>query len=745
MVLSAAMLRVIDADKNSSNSDSTSSNAITITELFHRYPSLSPFLLASMRNCVTFESGMASANSQIFPILLLLSRIQRIAQSGELAIALTESFLPVLLMCVGNKHHGIRAAAARALANICSNENDVATRCRLLLIENTRRERKDWNLIDGLLLSLEALVINFPSLANNPEGIESSLLDIVSVENSINYPPSCVATALRTLRHCDSNRPMHSKLMVSSACQRITRCSIFMNTIGGSELYAVAADSFIHYTQQRIWEAESRSSFESGLQQLLVVFTSDIIDVRLAAVKAFKKSIYTNIDNLIGIVPNERNKIIPRESILSSVAKVMLQSLDFELVRNETLGAHNPTVRRLSRCFLECFYAYMVMLDSNGSSVTSFLSSSEFETLWMVAMKVVENESFLIREGATESNGETFLSSNAAELMAIHLASLLNEKASRLHSNKMKIFVQVIDGLNDPQASWRSRHSAAMAIKTSRILCMSESYIQGFHELQEKLLFEIIGMLQDSDPDVRATAAQAASQYGQAIASSPSSAVQLPELVLQEIFPNVYHTQNDDSISLPVDTLMDYIFDSCAGIDDIMENFEEESKKGQGEGSSSSLNVTGLRKIFEDEEPNPFNEKILASQLATRSLLAMQGMLKHTTPKKKMFQICFNCLSVLRRSINSGMAYDPTRSPSIFSSLHNLIVGVTVGLYLNIDDEFDNKIMAQRILALVKEQGQSCIHPEILGALTCLAEAEAYAVHTSQAIHKSCFLLQNKS
>ena len=90
------------------------------------------------------------------------------------------------------------------------------------------------------------------------------------------------------------------------------------------------------------------------------------------------------------------------------------------------------------------------------------------------------------------------------------------------------------------------------------------------------------------------------------------------------------------------------------------------------------------------------------------------------------------------------MAYDPTRSPSIFSPLHNLIVGVAVALYLNIDDEFDNKIMAQRILALVKEQGQSCIHPEILGALKCLAEAESYAVHTSQAIHKSCFLLQNK-
>jgi hypothetical protein len=44
MVFAAAMLRVVDADKNAANVGKTSKNAISVTELFRSYPALSSFL-----------------------------------------------------------------------------------------------------------------------------------------------------------------------------------------------------------------------------------------------------------------------------------------------------------------------------------------------------------------------------------------------------------------------------------------------------------------------------------------------------------------------------------------------------------------------------------------------------------------------------------------------------------------------------------------------------------------------------
>ena len=81
MVFAAAMLRVVDPDKNASNSDKTSSNAITLTELFRRYPPLSSFIPSVLRLCLEEMESHGNLKSEMFPILLMLSRVQPVADS----------------------------------------------------------------------------------------------------------------------------------------------------------------------------------------------------------------------------------------------------------------------------------------------------------------------------------------------------------------------------------------------------------------------------------------------------------------------------------------------------------------------------------------------------------------------------------------------------------------------------------------------------------------------------------------
>jgi len=95
----------------------------------------------------------------------------------------------------------------------------------------------------------------------------------------------------------------------------------------------------------------------------------------------------------------------------------------------EKIGIHVPTVLSISRCFLECFYGYMALTDGDDMCRSSFPSERDSTTLWPIALAMAELESFL-SDTPLESNGETLLSSNAAELMAIAIAHGLTEGRS---------------------------------------------------------------------------------------------------------------------------------------------------------------------------------------------------------------------------------------------------------------------------------------------------------------------------
>merc|ERR1712238_525897 len=147
---------------------------------------------------------------------------------------------------------------------------------------------------------------------------------------------------------------------------------------------------------------------------------SKLIDIRLHGVKCFKKDIYDNLDRLRITekkVYDASEYEISSETILIGLAKMLLDCVAVELNRDiveSTEGAHVPTLRRLSRSFLETVAAIPVSL---------LLSLNSRELLWSVSNKITDIEESLFLTGrsgtAIESNGGTLMSSNAVEMMAV--------------------------------------------------------------------------------------------------------------------------------------------------------------------------------------------------------------------------------------------------------------------------------------------------------------------------------------
>ncbi|CAJ1960388.1 unnamed protein product [Cylindrotheca closterium] len=699
MVFSAAMLRVIDADKNASNNDRTSSNAITMTELFRRYPFLSTFLLSVMKACIKDVSMDKAEHSRIFPIVLLLSRLQPISKSGEASVGYAEEFIGVTLECLSNKHHAIRAAAARSVATLCSEPTKYSKKCLVLMSEGLDKSKRDWNAIDGILMCLESLSASFPSSREDEKDTESVLLEFLVPNESFRPPPSCTATAIKILWLMRSNQEVAEdstdlSIKISQACKMIVHQDGISRDVGGSDLHATCATILVEILDHSIWSPRDQDEIESGLHQLNGMLSSSIYDVKLAAAKAFKKRVYNRVDKLLARVQSsEEVGSVPSSSqILSMVARTLLSALKKEISHGSGKGSHPPTVRRLSRCFLECFYGYKELKSAGDNRAVDFLSPSGLDVLWTTASSIAEKEN-VFDEVHEECNGQTFASSNAVEMMAVVL-STKNAPVNRSSlTARLKVFSQAIQHLNDPQASWRSRHSASLAIETSGVLGLrlETCNVDGIQNLREEILRQTLGMLQDLDPDVRATASRALYQMGNsAVTATPS---QLPQVMLEDTCAKVYNSATKyGDVQSTVAHLQATLVQNCLGLVEAMESFHSECSKSSGATSSYQglLNVTSSRKIFEQEDPNPNNEKALVTQLAIQSLLHLSKNMGagEMIFQDEIFQRCSSCMEILDRIVTiGGVAHDSTRFPFIFPALHGLLQTVALAVYLGASGE----------------------------------------------------------
>lgn len=742
MVFSATMLRVVDADKNASNKDRTSSQAITITELFRRYPPLSKLLPAMMESTLIDQDEQV--NSQLFPILQIFARTQPVLGSG--ATSAIQQYPDLVFKALSNKHLAIRDAAARSLANICSDDEGnnssfvaILKRCVNVLDEPKRKGQNDWNQIDGVLLVVKSLMcssVAFRDEIRNSK-IPSALLGMTRLKKrSLQYHPSCVATAFDVLTDLLGSDSMQE---LWSSCAMIQRCPNIENLPGGAMLYSSTARTAIKLIQRDIWEPMNADEFADSIVHLEDLLSCTLIDVRLVATKAFKKTIYQNIDCLVGA---GKGRSLDATDVLLGVAKVLLKCTSLELQRGRgekgPLGAHVPSVRRLSRCLMECFDGYRIL---DGASVEDFVRATETDTfcLWSTAMAMVTHEDFL-REPAIHPNGETFLSGNAAELMSIRIAT--DSQRNELNEARLNTFSQVVCRLNDQEASWRSRYSAARAIEISHVLALpnDSSSVRG------ATLGVVLEMLQDSDSDVRSCAARAAHQFDgtDGKTSGGVSHSSLPVQALCRLFPRAYAVVTDDATTVVgmTNSLVQSILQNTQGIVSAMHALDEELETTRTAGDPSNLtNSSSNRRIFEREDPNPCNERLLSNQLAVQALLRLpaSGCDSTCDTVETMFRQLTSTLSFLNERLHvGGITHDMTRFGVIFSSLFGLLGAAASCIYHGfgkVEDFEETKRLAQI------SSSSTTFHPEILNLMNCIVNAKTRDDTTKKSIAGCLFLL----
>jgi hypothetical protein len=416
------------------------------------------------------------------------------------------------------------------------------------------------------------------------------------------------------------------------------------------------------------------------------------------------------------------------------LAETLLDSIDSEIHRDERVddpvGAHPPTLRRLSRCILNVLYAKERI---TGTSTMGTINVR----LWGLGLSLLNKEVVFVEEpdlGATPFLG------NAAELMAF---AIKGKSAGDSRQEMTEILFKVVVRLSNPALSWKLRHSAAVALGSIGSVNTSEQ-----HGLVARRVALIL--LQDADVDVQFSASRACMSW---LPSLNKSCV--PDLVLE----HTYLKGDENTVS--VRALIDPLIETSCFLEQRIKLFLSEIKAtADGDhGSDALLNVSTERKIFEEEDPNPFLERALAVQLSvaamvtrTRNHRAEDDVTtnKHAGRLLDMGQRLLALLSheYLDTSTGHSIIHELTRSTSIFSDLHSLLLAVVCMLYLGAgsaattkDTPLDLQGVAKDIV-LNHRQG-NLMHPCIRQVLSTLSTTEKDSLTTRNEILSSCFLLSH--
>lgn len=674
MVFASTMLRVIDADKNASAKDVTSGNAITARELFRTYPGLPPFLLAVLKDgvedmmspahriAVPGEAQNAKLLSRVlhpslYPILLLLSRLQSVETSisdGQ-QDDFTKPFVETIIQCLPHRHHKVRLVAARALSALCSGDGaeaeDKTSRkaliqsCLDLLSNSTGREqidRTDWNAVHGSLLGIQALLRS----SKDPSSFIADSRLIAELNRysswcwgSCECPPSCTAIALEIV--ADAGLRTRAEMSGSGLDERmalalsttsyelvrlvehISRDCQSTDLIGLASLSQVASRTACTISMKVVFGliAADDATRSTHLENLGRLFASDSFEVRYQAVKAFKKPLCEAVDRILSatsVLPHERL------SMLEGVAEIIIRSLSFEVRRRHRpltsanqmdQLSHSPTLRRLSRCAIECLYGCDALTDT---SQVPLPESVDVDNFWEVCLELYRCGCKELETHYSRGTSATSLSGNALELMGVLVSTMLTDDA--YHSGnaveeKIDNFVGFVREFNNSEISWRVRHSAARALETCQILKWvpqreledrEHAHVDFFRHKQLDLHMEAFKFLQDSDVDVRRVTGRALLESAHVQEMSATTPI-VTLAVLEESFLNVCERFGGPELT---ERLLNVIIDTCCRpLRSSLRAFLKEVKQSEGlPVASELLNLSSERKIFEDEEPNSFEE-----------------------------------------------------------------------------------------------------------------------------------------
>lgn len=761
---------------------------LSFSELFRRYPTLSLFLPKALKACVIKMENDGSVESQLFPILLLLSRVQPVEKCNDSSIEISSQYHSTLLRCLGSKDSSIREVAARSVAVLCSSDSKerMITELDFMLkaagVTSVASDHH-YNQIDGCLIALEELSPSnsgggCPGVSCDDESeqrlrLMSSLRFIIE---SPRFPPSCRATSIRILsgweRHYGTkNRQFLQDLITHPSNEFENGHTILQSQLG----YTLC-----HAHENLLWKASDEHQLVEALESLHGLFSSDAIDVRLSSIKAFKKGLPEKLHRFMTTrgqmaVNVSSDQSVSCEEVCGKLAAMLIDCLCVESNRRCRLGAHPPTLRRMSRCFLD-------VVDTCSESALREYLMPQNGLLWTISNQIAKAFGGLER---SEPDTSTSLAANAAEMMALHIFIEDLNGRGMVPTEHIERMLTIVEKLNVPLSSWHSRYSAATALGRCHSIWSEPSDDRSSASLHHRALVNILQMLQDSDPDVQRAAVQAAMKYinttmvggpsGKSSLSLPSAPPNgalsfLPEWTLKRFFPLVFNLSDVRTISRTLDDLVAAVFYSCKDILDVIRTLQLELNDSSSVSicvkASAQANVDRLgqlmntnstcRAIFEIEDPNPNFERLLLAQLAARAILdrkaALDGSLSASISSSStichdLLLLCSKTLDLLKGQLNvGGMAHEISRFPSVFPSLHGLLC-FTAALFFcrSAFSDTEGNTVYSSSSAIISQIIESAtvilrdglyVHPEIITTLRCIAGQEPF--NTGQ---KMTFLL----
>lgn len=757
MAFAAVMLRTIDADKNAANVGTTGNNSTTLGEVFKSYPNLSPFLNAVLSSADICDLGAQPTPPQ-FPILLLLSRVQPISISGQESREHGEHFIKGVFGCLLHRNYSIRRAASQAIANLCAGPSGhsvsslpaMFSGCHRLLRDGVMRG--DWDAVHGALMAIEELAGRFAEAANllRNAGLIQYFLRVTRFEKLPSFlPPLCTAVALDIINSVSRLRnggESWTQLLEENCEGAISILQAGSIPSDGSSALAVTAARVICCNLvPRVWDLTSAVECHRELSKLGSLLSSNSIDARLHACKSFKKSIYINIDELLA---NDSVTYDCRGSKLIAVCDTLVLAIEKELGRESADNIHPPTLRRLSRCLLECIGGHRTLHRSSAERLktlpTKLTSSIEALAYRLLDQDKLANE--------PDFRCETPLSGNGLEMLSFVVAEHLHqstEESVLSHLDEIQAFASIVKRLNDHNLSWRLRYSAAVSVENSKLLEYTGLNVT-LKQIQHRLLEEVLLMLQDHDPDIRCVAGRAAQGMRRANESNPQKKffVSLSELVLERTYEYVYSLSyaGDGASQHYAEHLLHGILGRCQELEAKLRMVQTELKNTESAGDTARLlNVGTGRKIFEDEIANPYEEPALANQLAFHSLLRLDlptlsgPVLAIAT---QLIKQCQEMLSIVKTSSGECRAqdllHDVTRFKWIFTEIHSLVVAVSVIIFIGGEGAENNQQVASDILSA---SDNDKLHPSVRMALQVLASAAPRNDETCRGVRQCLFLL----
>jgi hypothetical protein len=563
MVFSAAMLRVVDADKNAANTDVTSKNAITLSELFQSYPSLFDFLLSVLKASVDGRLKVDGGNSlpPILPILVLLYRVQPLQTCGPDVVGQMQQFCPVILACIEHRHLSVRQAAARALCNLCGGQHGLPLSVASLYSfcsKNTRLPMSSsWNQCHGALLLLKEMRLSrrLSEEVMVSTGHVKALLRFACLRDSL-CPPLCIMTGVEVLHGLPSAANGLLQHLLGSIQWLSSDPTRRLEVPGMSEACSAIAVAACELISGQLFAGDAETVMEKiGFASRIL--ECDITDIRIPGTKRFKKLIYAGLDELTALSKQDADR---SDRILGSLVQAITSALSKELSRdaivNDALGTHPPTLRRLSRCLLEGLAARQRCATKAGSPVSE--------------SRVLELGQLILSREKLDHDELTPLVGNALELISWQIDPHVSTS-----------FFSLLERLSSPDVAWRLRYSAACAVAQSW---------QAQSSLRSYCRPLMVQLLQDEDPDVRDV-------VGRAITGPDSQYLSVPECVLARFILKREPTLEDAR------SFLESAFRQARVVQSKLFALAMESEPSESQ-----------RTIFEVEDPNSYHEPALQAQ-----------------------------------------------------------------------------------------------------------------------------------